>query len=100
MGLGEGEEPSGCFYSWQGKHLQDRYRGKAPTQECSQGMNELPVLSDFILWCADGGRVGRAKGLGRDERGVFDWGGWEERVDGRGWGQVVRGRGEWLGRRM
>ena len=30
-----------------------------------------------------GGRVGRARGMGREEReGVFDWGGWEERVDG------------------
>ena len=49
---------SGCFYSWQGKHLQVRYREKALTQECSQGMNDVPVLGDFILGCDDGGQGG------------------------------------------
>lgn len=84
MGLGEGEELSGCFYSWQGKHLQVRYREKALTQECSQGMNDLPVLGDFILGCDD---------VGAGWRGLETWGekrekvcltrgGWEERVDG------------------
>lgn len=89
MGLGEGEELSGCFYSWQGKHLQVRYHGKAPTQECSQGMNDLPVLSDFILGCDDGGAGwGGLEGWGEKREGVFDGGGggWEERVDGSGMG--------------
>ena len=46
--------------------------------------------------------MGRARGMGREEReGVFDWGGWEERVDGWGVGMgVVQGKCERLGRKM
>lgn len=40
------------------KAPQVRYREKALTQECSQGMNDLPVLGDFILGCDDGGQGG------------------------------------------
>lgn len=52
------------------KAPQVRYREKALTQECSQGMNDLPVLGDFILGCDDGGQGG--EGWGEKREKVFD----------------------------